>query len=152
LRKRFRDELDRGVAEANATMCGYLYAAAKAGNISAIIFWLKTRAHWPEGTAQDAQTPDAQAPRADAEADPQVLLVLPDNGRDAELPQVLRNAQEAYFARRLRGPSFGKSDPIVRGLEEEQVVPTELAVDTLTHAAGNWFPGEGGRSASAPGV
>ena len=41
LRKRFRDELDRGVAEANATVCGYLFAAAKAGNISAIIFWLK---------------------------------------------------------------------------------------------------------------
>ena len=33
LRKRFRDELDRGVAEANATVCGYLFAAAKAGNI-----------------------------------------------------------------------------------------------------------------------
>jgi len=32
LRKRFRDELDRGVAEANATVCGYLFAAAKAGN------------------------------------------------------------------------------------------------------------------------
>ena len=30
LRKRFRDELDRGVAEANATMLGYLFAAAKA--------------------------------------------------------------------------------------------------------------------------
>ena len=46
LRKRFRDELDRGVAEANATVCGYLFAAAKAGNIPAIIFWLKTRAQW----------------------------------------------------------------------------------------------------------
>ena len=30
LRKRFRDELDRGVAEANATVSGYLFAAAKA--------------------------------------------------------------------------------------------------------------------------
>lgn len=37
LRKRFRNELDRGVAEANATMFGYLFAAAKAGNIAAII-------------------------------------------------------------------------------------------------------------------
>src|SRR2546430_14401674 len=45
LRKRFRDDLDRGVAEANATMCGFLFAAAKAGSIPAIIFWLKTRAH-----------------------------------------------------------------------------------------------------------
>ena len=43
LRKRCREDLDRGVAEANATVAGYLYAAAKAGNIAAIIFWLKTR-------------------------------------------------------------------------------------------------------------
>ncbi len=45
LRKRLRDELDLGVAEANATMAGYLFAAAKAGHITAMIFWLKTRAH-----------------------------------------------------------------------------------------------------------
>ena len=36
LRKRFRDDLDRGVAEANATIAGYLFAAAKGGNIAAI--------------------------------------------------------------------------------------------------------------------
>jgi hypothetical protein len=55
LRKRLRDELDRGVAEANATISGYLFAAAKAGNIAAIIFWLKTRANWRErGAPGDA--------------------------------------------------------------------------------------------------
>src|SRR5438045_1291864 len=53
LRKRLRDELDRGVAEANATISGYLFAAAKAGNIAAIIFWLKTRANWRERAAPD---------------------------------------------------------------------------------------------------
>jgi hypothetical protein len=152
LRKRFRSELDRGVAEANATMSGYLFAAAKAGNVTAQIFWLKTRAHWREGAAQDAQAADAQAPRADAEADSPVLLVLPDNSRDAELTQVLRNAQEDYFARRPLGPGFGKSELIARGSEEGQIVPTELAVDTPTDAARNLFPGEGGQSASAPGV
>jgi hypothetical protein len=41
-----RSELDRGVAEANATVSGHLLAAAKAGNVIAQIFWLKTRAHW----------------------------------------------------------------------------------------------------------
>jgi hypothetical protein len=152
LRKRFRSELDRGVAEANATMSGYLFAAAKAGNVTAQIFWLKTRAHWREGAAQDAQAVDAQAPRADADADSPVLLVLPDNSRDAELTQVLRNAQEDYFARRPPGPGFGKSELIARGSEEGQIVPTELAVDTPTDAARNLFPGEGGQSASAPGV
>ena len=59
LRKRLRDELDRGVAEANATIAGYLFAAAKAGNIAAIIFWLKTRARWRERTAADEATPAA---------------------------------------------------------------------------------------------
>jgi hypothetical protein len=95
---------------------------------------------------------DAQAPRADADADSPVLLVLPDNSRDAELTQVLRNAQEDYFARRPLGPGFGKSELIARGSEEGQIVPTELAVDTPTDAALNLVPGEGGQSASAPGV
>jgi hypothetical protein len=152
LRKRFRDELDLGVAEANATVCGYLFAAAKAGNVTAQIFWLKTRAHWRERTAADAQEADAQAPRADADANSSVLLLLPDNSRDAELTQVLRNAQEDYFARRPPGPSFGKSDLIARRPAEGQVVPTDPAVDAPADAAGNWFPGEGGQSPSASGV
>jgi hypothetical protein len=150
LRKRFRDELDRGVAEANATMCGYLFAAAKAGNIPAIIFWLKTRARWRDETAADAPAPEAQARRADGDADPPALLVLPDNSRDAELTQVLRNAQEAYFARRQRDPTSRTRDLIARGSEEEQLVPTERGADNPT--PGNWSPREGGQNASAPGA
>jgi hypothetical protein len=54
LRKRLRDELDRGVAEANATVCGYLFAAAKAGNIPAIIFWLNVGLiHFPHSWGAD---------------------------------------------------------------------------------------------------
>jgi len=34
LRKRCRDDLDRGVAEANAMVSGYLFANAKAGNVA----------------------------------------------------------------------------------------------------------------------
>ena len=96
LRKRLRDELDRGVAEANATISGYLFAAAKAGNITAIIFWLKTRAHWRERQAPDDP--------ADTDAGPNspVVLVLPDNNRDPELTEVLRKAQEKYFTKKQR--------------------------------------------------
>jgi hypothetical protein len=147
LRKRCRNDLGRGIAEANATMCGYLFAAAKGGNIAAIIFWLKTRAHWREGRA-----PDSPPPRADAHADLQVLLVLPDNSRDPALTQVLRNAQEDYFARRPPGPGFGVSDLIARGSAEGQLVPTDPAVDAPADAAGNWFSDEGGQSPSGPGV
>ena len=61
LRKRFRDELDRGVAEANATISGSLFGAAKGGNVTAQIFWLKTRAHWRERMAPDDSVPNAAA-------------------------------------------------------------------------------------------
>ena len=97
LRKRLRDELDRGVAEANATIAGSLFAKAKGGDTPAQIFWLKTRAHWREKTA-----PDDPVPGSDAEANSPVVLVLPDNSRDPELTQVLRDAQEKYFARKPR--------------------------------------------------
>jgi hypothetical protein len=83
------------VTEANATVSGYLFAAAKAGNVTAQIFWLKTRARWREERA-----PDAPIPGADAESKSEVVLVLPDNSRDPELTQALRDAQEKYFARK----------------------------------------------------
>src|ERR1700736_5464871 len=95
LRKRLRDELDRGVAEANATISGYLFAAAKAGNIAAIIFWLKTRANWRERMA-----PDDPIPGTDSASSSGVVVILPDNRRDPELTQVLREAQEKYCARK----------------------------------------------------
>jgi predicted ArsR family transcriptional regulator len=96
LRKRLREELDRGVAEANATISGSLFAAAKAGNTTAQIFWLKTRAHWREGKADDA------VPEIDAESTSAVVLLLPDNNRDPALTQVLRDARDKYFAGKPR--------------------------------------------------
>src|ERR1700751_594177 len=93
LRKRFREELDCGAAEANAIIAGCLFAAAKAGNIAAAIFWLKTRAHWRERAPAD----DAMA-NADAGSSSEVVLVLPDNNRDPELTQALQDAQAKYFA------------------------------------------------------
>ena len=86
LRRHFRDELDRGVAEANATISGSLFGAAKGGNVTAQIFWLKTRARWREGLAADDSVPSA-----DAGSNSEVILTLPDNNRDPELTQVLRH-------------------------------------------------------------
>jgi hypothetical protein len=89
LRKRCRDDLDRGVAEANAMVSGSLFAAAKGGNVVAQIFWLKTRAHWRESAAQS----DA-ASGSRAGGNPPVVLVLPDNSRDPELTHALQDAHE----------------------------------------------------------
>ena len=97
LRRHFRDELDRGVAEANATISGSLFGAAKGGNVTAQIFWLKTRARWREGLAVDDPIPNA-----DAGSNSEVILTLPDNSRDPELTQILRDAQQRYFAGKRR--------------------------------------------------
>jgi hypothetical protein len=105
LRKRFRDELDRGAAEANAMISGYLFAAAKAGNTTAQIFWLKTRAGWKEAGSADSTVQDTGEPH------PQAVLVLPDNNRDPELTEVLRDAQVKYFARSNRRPQSGGPKP-----------------------------------------
>jgi hypothetical protein len=99
LRKRFRDELDRGVAEANAAIARCLFLAAKGGNIAAMIFWLKTRANWREGTA-----PVEAILGTDGEPNSNAVLVLPDNHRNPELTQVLRDAQEKYFKNQRRQP------------------------------------------------
>jgi hypothetical protein len=96
LRKHFRDELDRGMAVANAEIVGCLFGAAKGGNIAAQIFWLKTKAHWRE-----CKEPKNPIPGTDGEAPSQVVL-LPDNNRDPELTEELRKAQEKYFARKQR--------------------------------------------------
>jgi hypothetical protein len=97
LRKHFRDELDRGMAEANAEIAGCLFDAAKKGNVAAQIFWLKTRAHWRENRA-----PEHPIPGTDAEPEPATVIILPDNGRDPEFTQELRKAQEKYYARKRR--------------------------------------------------
>src|SRR6266404_1212707 len=115
LRKRFRDELDRGVAEANATMIGYLFAAAKAGNIAAIIFWLKVKGYWREKAAADDPVPGG-----DTESNSPVVLVLPDNSRDPELTQVLRDAQEKYFARKPRAAASRNEDSIGTGTRADR--------------------------------
>lgn len=69
LRKHFRRELDRGAAEANAAIAGYLFQNAKAGNVAAQIFWLKTRARWKP--APDSE--EIEAPAGPSDADKRVF-------------------------------------------------------------------------------
>src|SRR3979490_3640170 len=52
LRKCYREELDLGTTKANAQVAGFLFNAAKNGNVTAQIFWLKTRARWKEAPAE----------------------------------------------------------------------------------------------------
>jgi hypothetical protein len=48
LRKYYSDELNLGHTKANAQVAGFLFNSARNGNVTAQIFWLKTRARWKE--------------------------------------------------------------------------------------------------------
>lgn len=49
LRKHFREELDRGMTEANMRVAQSLFnMATTGGNVAAAIFWMKARAGWRE--------------------------------------------------------------------------------------------------------
>jgi len=48
LHKYYREEIDTGVTKANAMVAEGLFKQSMAGNVSAQIFWLKTRARWKE--------------------------------------------------------------------------------------------------------
>ena len=52
LRKHYRDELDLGSTKANAQVAGFLFNSARNGNVTAQIFWLKTRARWKEAPSE----------------------------------------------------------------------------------------------------
>ena len=52
LRKHYRDELDLGAVKANAQVAGFLFNSARNGNVTAQIFWLKTRARWKEAPSE----------------------------------------------------------------------------------------------------
>ena len=53
LERVFREELDTGALKANAQIAGALYKKAIAGDTTAMIFWLKTRARWRETAGLD---------------------------------------------------------------------------------------------------
>lgn len=58
LRLHYRDELDLATAKANATIGGALFNKAKAGDTTAMIFWMKTRAKWKETQEIEHTSPD----------------------------------------------------------------------------------------------
>lgn len=103
LRRRFRDELDRGLAEATATVAGYLFNKAKEGNIAAIIFWLKVNG-WRENplSSESESEPEPKPAR-------RAVVILPDNHRgppqDPGLVAALIKTQDKYSAKKQRSES-----------------------------------------------
>ena len=91
LRKRLRIELDLGMAEANAKVSGSLFDAAMDGNVTAQIFWHKTRMKYREREGVEDPTPGNDAVSTSP------VVILPDNGRDPGLTVAFLKAQEEYL-------------------------------------------------------
>jgi len=67
LRKRFRDDLDRGMAEANVKIAQSLFnMSTTGGSVAVAIFWMKARAGWREKHEVTVR-PDPLADVTDAE-------------------------------------------------------------------------------------
>ena len=78
LRRRFRQELSTGAAEANAAVAGCLLRAAKAGNVTAQMFWTKTMGQRRKSTTkQDSEADHAAAPPLT------YLVIVPDGCEEA---------------------------------------------------------------------
>jgi hypothetical protein len=58
LQDRCRDELDQGLAETHAKVGAALVKAALEGNVTAMIFYLKTQGRWRETQAHEHSGPD----------------------------------------------------------------------------------------------
>jgi hypothetical protein len=83
LRKHFRDDLDRGMAEANVKIAQSLFNMATVGNnVAAAIFWMKARAGWRE-KHEVVVRPDPLVDVTDAELQ-QMITVLRDQIAEQE--------------------------------------------------------------------
>jgi hypothetical protein len=60
LTRKYRKELDDGRIDANAAIAQTLFQQAKAGNTTAMIFWLKTRAGWKETSINEITGADGK--------------------------------------------------------------------------------------------
>lgn len=73
----FEDEIDNAGVRVNAQVAGFLYTAAKNGNVSAQMFWLRARAGWDDAggpgkrRALPADAAPADAPAVPSSPDPE---------------------------------------------------------------------------------
>jgi hypothetical protein len=76
LRKHYRDELDLGETKANAQVAGFLFNAARNGNVTAQIFWLKTRARWRETPTELRHSGSIGRKELDEYSDEELIAII----------------------------------------------------------------------------
>jgi hypothetical protein len=88
LRKHYRDELNLGETKANAQVAGFLFNAAKNGNVTAQIFWLKTRAKWRETPMELKHSGSIARKDLSEVSDEELLSMIYTLGADAGLAPI----------------------------------------------------------------
>lgn len=95
LRKHFREELDRGVTEANARVAQSLFQMATQGrNVAAAIFWMKARAGWRE--KQEVQLSAKSPEQLSDEELHKIIVCLQDETVDGQQPERAPDAQPLH--------------------------------------------------------
>jgi hypothetical protein len=92
LRKHYREELNLGETEANAQVAGFLFNAAKNGNVTAQIFWLKTRAKWRETPLELKHSGSIARKDLSEISDEELLSIIYAVGAGADLAKPAPNA------------------------------------------------------------
>jgi len=99
LRKYFRDDLDRGMAEANVKIAQSLFnMATTGGSVAAAIFWMKARAGWREKHDVTVKTDSLE------------------HYTDAELQQMIEAISESLAeaeAREAASPAIGRTTALI---------------------------------------
>jgi hypothetical protein len=90
LRKYYFDELDLGSTKANAQVAGFLFNSARNGNVSAQIFWLKTRARWRETPMEHEITSKVDVSKmTDEELERRIAFL----SRELDIPERVRQLE-----------------------------------------------------------
>lgn len=105
LRKHYREELDLGETKANAQVAGFLFNAARNGNVTAQIFWLKTRARWRETPVELRHSGVLATADLSDLTDDQLISIIGQAGEDFARPIKLVAGSEERNALSPRHPA-----------------------------------------------
>ena len=103
----YAKDMDRALPEMKAMVGASLFAAAKAGNVTAQIFWLKTRAGWTETIHRELSGPGGGLIEIHRMV-PRRVIFLPCNGHGVcpkiTDPDKRRSAYEKILGHKLPPP------------------------------------------------
>lgn len=107
LRKHYREELDLGETKANAQVAGYLFNAAKNGNVTAQIFWLKTRARWRETPVELRHSGSIGRKDLSELSDDELFGIICSVGIDLAVPKTIEVKPEPVQGEQRKCPAAG---------------------------------------------